>query len=998
MNRSSAVFRGYLAFCVLTMGVYFLLPRAGQNLALLGSNLIVLVVIVFAWRSRRLTPTSGWLLIAAFPATAAIGNAIYFVNDSILHIDPFPSFGDAAFLSGYVFLAAGLLRIQQARSARRDATAVMDTAIITVGFAAASWVFFMAPLLHDTDSALLERLTVLGYPVADVLVLAVAARFVLSARRSTPVFGWLAMTVIAMLAADTVYSILNLLDLYETGHPIDLLILVYILGWGAVALHPDAGELTLSPDSKSIRPAWQRLVALAAASLIPTTVLLIQVLRGDLQDAPVTAAAGILLFALVIARMAALVRALEQVLSQRRALEKEVAASTVELNRIASIVTSSRDAIVGLSLDGLVTSLNPAAERLYNCQAVAVMDQPQEIFTPEQFALFRSDVDQATTGAEVRSQEIYFVKADGSAVPVAMTVSPIRNGDVLSGLSVIGQDVTERHRAEAALKSARSDALEASRLKSEFLATMSHEIRTPMNGVIGLTGLLLDTALDDLQRQYTEGVQTAGESLLTVINDILDFSKLEAGKVDLELMDFDPRRLVAEVGGLLAREADNKDLELLAYCVPDVPALLHGDVGRIRQVLLNLASNAVKFTSTGEVAIQLRTSQTPEGLVAHFEVTDTGIGIPADSHERLFDSFSQADASTTRRYGGTGLGLAICLRLVEAMDGEIGLDSDVGAGSRFWFDLPLAPAAGTGDHQPLMEELPAGLRVLVVDDNATNRLVLAAQLHSWNLQTDVVVDGRSALVALHRALRQGRPYDLAILDMGMPGMNGLQLAQATSADRGLRNTRMLILTSAMHVDAPSLRRAGVNHWLTKPVASAALNRQLKVLMAETPPPDRPFVPQPYPTPAQDQPRSRILVVEDNALNQLVAEHVLARLGYQTDIVANGVEALAALSHDAYAAVLMDCHMPVMDGYEATMEIRQNEGSSRRLPIIAMTASAMAEDRERAMAAGMDDYISKPIAIQNLADVLVRWTTPEADSRESEFAATNQPGPAPAGIG
>ena len=628
MNRSTAVFRCYLACCALGLGGYFLLPQSAQNLALIASNLICLAAILFAWRTRQLAPASGWLLLAAFPAATAIGNSIYFVNDSIRHVDPFPSFGDAAFLGGYVFLAAGLLRIQQARSAKRDVTAILDTAIITLGFAAASWVFFMAPLVHDTGSSLLERLTVLGYPVADVLVLAVAARFVLAARRPTPVFVWLAGTVVVMLAADTVYAILSLLDVYATGHPIDLLILAYNLGWGAVALHPGARDLTLSPDSRSTRPAWHRLVALAAASLIPATVLLVQVLRGDLQDAPVTAAAGILLFALVIARMAALVNALERVLSQRRALEKKVAASTVELNRIASIVTSSRDAIVGLSLDGLVTSMNPAAEKLYDCQAAAVMDRPQGIFTAEQFALFRSDVDQATTGAEVRSQEIYFVKADGSAVPVAMTVSPIRNGEILSGLSVIGQDVTERHRAEAALKSARSEALEASRLKSEFLATMSHEIRTPMNGVIGLTGLLLDTALDDVQRQYTEGVQTAGEALLTVINDILDFSKLEAGKVDLELMDFDPRRLVAEVGGLLAREADNKGLELLAYCVPDVPALLNGDVGRIRQVLLNLASNAVKFTATGEVAIQLRTSDTPDGLVAHFEVTDTGIGIP----------------------------------------------------------------------------------------------------------------------------------------------------------------------------------------------------------------------------------------------------------------------------------------------------------------------------------------------------------------------------------
>ena len=721
-------------------------------------------------------------------------------------------------------------------------------------------------------------------------------------------------------------------------------------------------------------------------------------LRGDLQDAPVTAVAGIVLFGLVIARMAALVRALEGVLSQRRALEKEVAASTVELNRIASIVTSSRDAIVGLSLDGLVTSWNPAAEKLYRCPAEAVMNRPQEIFTPEQFARFRSDVDTATTGAEARSEEIHFVRADGSTVPVAMTVSPIHNGDVLTGISVIGQDVTERHRAEAALKSARSEALEASRLKSEFLATMSHEIRTPMNGVIGLTGLLLETSLDDVQRQYTQGVQTAGEALLTVINDILDFSKLEAGKVDLELRDFDPRRLVAEVGGLLAREADNKGLELLAYCVPDVPAFLNGDVGRIRQVLLNLASNAVKFTSTGEVAIQLRTSQTADGVVmTHFDVTDTGIGIPAESHERLFESFSQADASTTRRYGGTGLGLAICLRLVEAMDGRIGLDSDVGAGSRFWFELPLAPAVGTAQHQPPVEELPTGLRVLVVDDNATNRLVLAAQLHSWNLNTDVVVDGRSALAALHHALGHGRPYDVAILDMGMPVMNGLQLAQAIAADPDLRNTRMLILTSAMRVDAPSLRQAGVNHWLTKPVASAALHRQLKLLMAQTPPPDRRPVPQTYPIRTQHQPLSRILVVEDNALNQLVAEHVLARLGYQADIVANGVEALAALSHDAYAAVLMDCHMPVMDGYEATREIRQHEDPSGRMPIIAMTASAMAEDRDRALAAGMDDYLSKPIAIQTLSDVLGRWTTRQPDAPAAAAVSANRPDPAPAAI-
>jgi len=698
----------------------------------------------------------------------------------------------------------------------------------------------------------------------------------------------------------------------------------------------------------------------------------------------------LLLFVLVIVRMSALVHALETVLVQRSALEEAVAASTVELNRIASIVTSSSDAIVGLSLDGVVTSWNPAAEKLYLRQTADAVRRPQEIVTPEQFALFRSSLDSATSDVPAGSHEILLTRADGSAVPVAMTISPILSGDVLTGISLIGQDITERKRADAALKAARAEALEASRLKSEFLATMSHEIRTPMNGVIGLTGLLLETPLDDEQRQYTQGVQTAGEALLTVINDILDFSKLEAGKVDLELLDFDPRRLVEEVGALLAREAENKGLELLAYCVPDAPLRLNGDVGRIRQVLLNLAANAVKFTTTGQVEIKLKASPTPEGgVLAHFDVTDTGIGVPAESHSLLFTSFSQADASTTRRYGGTGLGLAICLRLVEAMGGRIGLDSEVGLGSRFWFQLPLRPSVDTGQQEPTPTRLSAGLRVLVVDDNATSRAVLSAQLDSWNLHPDVAADGRSALVRMQRAVRLGRPYDAAVLDMGMPEMNGWQLAQTIAADQDLLHTRMLIMTSVLQLDGPALRKAGLTHWLTKPVASAALESKLSELMRDAPRRISPPPPESHPHPRPDQPRVRILIAEDNALNQLVAEGVLAHLGYQSDIVANGFEAVAALSHGAYAAVLMDCHMPGMDGYEATREIRRREGTGRRIPIIAMTASAMVEDRERALASGMDEYVSKPIVMQTMADLLARWTGPQPEP-EAVVVETREP--------
>ena len=452
MRESNAVFRRYLAISALGICGYFFIPAIAQNLALVASNLVALTAILVSWRKRRLLPHSGWLLLAAFPAATAVGNVVYFVNDSILHIEPFPSAGDAAFLFGYVILAAGLFRIQQARSSDHDRTAILDAAIITVGFGAASWVFFMAPLLHDPAAPLVERLTALGYPVGDVLVLAVAARFFLTARQRGPVFGWLAGTVVVMLAADTLFAVFNLMGLYSTGHPVDALILAYNLGWGAVALHRDAGDLTLSPCGRSARPAWARLAALAAASLIPATILLFEVLNGDLRDIPVTACAGLLLFVLVMARMSAIVHALQSALDQRTALEKEVAAHTVELNRIASIVTSSSDAIVGLSLDGVVTSWNPAAETLYARRASAVLDHPQDILTPEQFALFRSGLDPTATGAAAHGHEMAFTRADGSTVPVAMTISPIMNETTLTGMSVSGQDITERHVLEQVLQ------------------------------------------------------------------------------------------------------------------------------------------------------------------------------------------------------------------------------------------------------------------------------------------------------------------------------------------------------------------------------------------------------------------------------------------------------------------------------------------------------------------------------------------------------------------
>jgi PAS domain S-box-containing protein len=623
--------------------------------------------------------------------------------------------------------------------------------------------------------------------------------------------------------------------------------------------------------------------------------------------------------------------------------------------------------------------LNAAAEGIYGSRPAALIGRPfAERVAPSHRERDSARLAQVLQGGELSDYETVHRDVDGGERHLSFSARPVRDVDgAIVGAQGTARDVTARAEARAALIEAREAAERVAALRSAFVANMSHEIRTPLNGILGLVELLLDSELSPEQRRSAELIRTSGDALLSVVNDVLDFSKIEAGRMELEDVGFDLGGLVESTARLLAVRAASRGLEVLVDLAPDVPRAVMGDPGRLRQVLTNLIGNAIKFTKTGEIVVSVR--REPGGgdpPQLRFGIRDTGIGIPPDRLEAVFEEFTQADLSTSREFGGTGLGLALCRRLVGMMHGEIHVRSEVGKGSEFWFTVPLrtlgAEAAGEPGRPP--PRIPVGGRALVIDDSASNRRIVREILRLAGMHVDDADDAASGLARL-RVAGPARPYDVVVLDGHMPGRDGFALAADIRADAELKSTRLIMLTSAANRgDGQRCRALGIDGYLTKPVVRVEfLEAVAAVLSAHEGRHPDPLVTRH--SIKENRQRLRVLVAEDNPVNQHVARSLLERRGHTVEIVENGQLAVDAMRVGSFDVVLMDLQMPVMDGLTATRRIRALPGCGS-VPIVALTAHVLAEDRERCLAAGMTSCVTKPFRPHDLFAEIEGWGIPQ----------------------
>jgi PAS domain S-box-containing protein len=670
---------------------------------------------------------------------------------------------------------------------------------------------------------------------------------------------------------------------------------------------------------------------------------------------------------------------LRKEVAERRLAEQTLEERTAFLN---SLIDNNPVAIIALDSADVVTTSNPAFETLFRYRHEDVIGRPvmKLVTTPEllaEIALNKQKLQKGETNHVVTRRK----RSDGTLVDVEAYSVPLRTGGTITGALVLYQDITARKLAQEALLQAKEEAEAASRAKSEFLANMSHEIRTPMNGIIGMTELALGTNLSIEQREYLGMVKTSADGLLTLINDILDFSKIEAGRLDLEMIDFPFHQSLGETIKVLALRVQQKGLELAWRVGPGVPERLNGDMGRLRQVLVNLIGNAVKFTERGEVVVSVeKEAEDVTGMLLHFRVRDTGIGIPKDKLEMIFDAFTQADSSTTREYGGTGLGLAITSRLVDVMGGRIWVDSELGQGSTFHFTSRFGFAESQGPTTASPDpEIIQGVPVLAVDDNETNRIILVEMLSSWKMRPEAAEGGKAALEALDRAHREGRPLRLVISDMQMPQMDGCALSEEIRRSPAFGGIPILLLSSSDQRGEPArCRQLSIARYLTKPVQPSELLDAIISALAK--PVEIQMSPSADSSSLETRTRGlKILLAEDNAVNRRLATALLEKRGHTVIAAENGRIALDLLGQQTVDLVLMDVQMPVMDGLEAIGAIRAKEQiNGPRLPIIALTAHAMKGDRERCIDAGADEYMTKPIRTNELFAAIDRISAGSAN--------------------
>jgi PAS domain S-box-containing protein len=667
-----------------------------------------------------------------------------------------------------------------------------------------------------------------------------------------------------------------------------------------------------------------------------------------------------------------------QVAQREEILRKQAVQAKADLEELHSwqstLLESAGFAIVAVDPDGVIKTFNRTAEKMlgYTSAEVVGLATPALFHAPEEvsarvqalsreFAIdFESAFDALVYKARMNlpnEQEWTYVRRDGSRFPVLLTVTALRRGDAsIRGYIGLAVDITDRKRAESELRAATHRAEKASLAKSEFLANISHEIRTPMNGVMGFAQLLEGSELQPQQKEFVSIIRSSADALLVIIDDILDFSKIEAGKLALELIPVDIRKVLGEVTTLLQPRFESQPKELIVEWSPDAPGMIQADPGRLRQVLLNLIGNATKFTFEGYVLIRALKDGNERIRV---EVCDTGIGIPADKQAGLFEKFAQADGSTTRKFGGTGLGLAISRQLVLLMGGEMGFTSQEGVGSVFWFSLPAIGGPSTNDWLASTQSL----RVLIVDDIEVNRRLLEENLKRWNIRFSSTDSGAAALRMLEEGQAGGEPFDVAILDMLMPEMDGEQLATLILANPLLQKPRLILLSSSIHSEADQARllSLGFAQILSKPLVYPEL--LIKALSSNSTKSRVPLAEDLAPL------RCSVLVVEDNAVNQTLMELMLQRMGCRVTLASDGSDAVGKAMLEAYDIILMDCQMPVMDGFEATRQLRS---LGIQTPILALTANALVGDRELCLAAGMNDYITKPVNGRELRRRIEEW--------------------------